>query len=120
MSRHLAFAALASCAWAMGCAGPKVHRSISEAHIGSKYARLTGYFATAKAAPGGRHEEMTPGHIRHEVIRDEATLVAMSDGWAAFGLSFARRACTTSQWSNYRLSVRSMGTHIRRSLRTRK
>ena len=56
------------------CGGPKVTRSISKDHVGTKYARLTGYFGTSKAAPGGRAEEETPGQIRHEVIRDEATL----------------------------------------------
>jgi hypothetical protein len=58
-----------------GCAGPKVSRSITADQVGSKYARLTGYFATAKAAPGGRHEEDVPGHLQHDIVLDEATLM---------------------------------------------
>src|SRR5690349_9465431 len=45
------------------CAGPVVTRSITAAQVGSKYARISGYFATAKAAPGGRWEEQVPGHL---------------------------------------------------------
>jgi hypothetical protein len=60
---------------AAACAGPKVSRGITAAQIGTKYARLTGYFATAKAAPGGRHEEGVPGHLQHDIILDQATLM---------------------------------------------
>lgn len=59
---------------ALSCGGPKISRSIPRDQVGTKYARLTGYFGTSGAAPGGRAEEETPGQIRHEVIRDEATL----------------------------------------------
>jgi hypothetical protein len=61
-----------------GCAGPKVSRSITAAQVGTKYARLTGYFATAKAAPGGRHEEDVPGHLQHDIVLDEATLMSQA------------------------------------------
>jgi hypothetical protein len=60
------------------CAGPKVSRSITSAQVGTKYARLTGYFATAKAAPGGRHEEGVPGHLQHDIVLDEATLMSQA------------------------------------------
>jgi hypothetical protein len=64
----------------LACAGPKVSRSISAEQVGTKYARLTGYFATAKAAPGGRHEEGVPGHLQHAIILDEATLMRQMPG----------------------------------------
>jgi len=48
--------------------------------IGTKYARITAYFATRGAAPGGTHTEETPGNIRHDVIIDEATLASISPG----------------------------------------
>lgn len=59
---------------------PQVERTIPANKIGTKYARLTGYFGTSNWAPGGRHEESTPGQIRHDRIRDEATLMRMADG----------------------------------------
>jgi hypothetical protein len=55
-----------------------VDTTIARAHIGTRYARLTGYFGTRAAAPGGRHEEVTPADIRHDALLDEATLVALS------------------------------------------
>lgn len=66
------------------CGVHAVSTTISRQNIGSKYARLTGYFATRGAAPGGKHTESTPGSIRHEVIRDEATLVSMNESESCF------------------------------------
>ena len=59
---------------AAACAAHSVSTTISRQHIGTKYARISGYFATRGAAPGGSHKESTPGSIRHEVVLDEATL----------------------------------------------
>ena len=67
------------CATAVACAGPKISRTIGPQQIGTKYANLSGYFATGKAAPGGRQEEMTPSNIEHSVLLDEA-LLAKVDG----------------------------------------
>jgi hypothetical protein len=77
LSARMASAALLLAALT-ACAGPKVSRSITAAQIGSKYARLTGYFATAKAAPGGRHEEDVSGHLQHDLVLDEATLMSQT------------------------------------------
>ena len=67
-----------------GCSGPKVSRTISPNLVGTKYARLTGYFATAKAAPGGRHEEEVPGQLQHDIILDEATLMKTGPSESCF------------------------------------
>ncbi|MCB9563047.1 MAG: hypothetical protein H6708_21790 [Kofleriaceae bacterium] len=67
--------AVAATGLVAACAGPKVSRSITTAQLGTRYARITGYFATAKAAPGGRHEEDVPGDLQHDLILDEATLM---------------------------------------------
>jgi len=69
---------------AAGCAGPKVSRTIGAAQVGTRYARLTGYFATAKAAPGGRHEEGVPGQLQHDIILDEATLASLAPAESCF------------------------------------
>lgn len=71
-------------ALSVGCAGPKVSRTIGANHVGTKYARLTGYFATAKAAPGGRHEEGVPGQLQHDIILDEATLAKLGPAESCF------------------------------------
>lgn len=60
------------------CSRTKVETTIRPDLIGSKYARITGYMATRAAAPGGRHTEDVPGDIRHDVIRDEATLARVT------------------------------------------
>ena len=64
----------------------QVERTIPRDKVGTKYARLSGYFGTSGAAPGGRHEEGTPGQIRHERIRDEATLMRMDAGETCFAV----------------------------------
>lgn len=69
------------------CAGPKVSRTISPQQVGSKYALLSGYFATGKAAPGGRQEEGTPGNIQHSVVLDEAMLTSVSAVETCFDVS---------------------------------
>ncbi len=61
-----------------GCARTRVETTIRPDLVGTKYARVTGYMATRAAAPGGRHTEETPGDIRHDVIRDEATLARVT------------------------------------------
>lgn len=68
----------------LACGGPTVSRSLSPDRIGSKYARLTGYFGTSAAAPGGKHEEEVPGHLQHDIIRDEATLAVATGGEICF------------------------------------
>jgi hypothetical protein len=60
------------------CSRTKVETTIRPDLIGSKYARITGYMATREVAPGGRHTEDVPGDIRHDVIRDEATLARVT------------------------------------------
>ncbi len=50
------------------CGGPNVERTIPENWIATPYARLSTYFRSSWG------EEHTPGDIRHDVIRDEATL----------------------------------------------
>jgi hypothetical protein len=67
-----------------GCAGPTVSRTIGADHVGTRYARLTGYFATAQAAPGGRHEEDVPGHLQHDIVLDEATLTTLTTSETCF------------------------------------
>jgi hypothetical protein len=67
-----------------GCSGPKVSRSIGASSVGTRYARLTGYFATAQAAPGGRHEEEVPGRLQHDVVLDEATLTRLTPNETCF------------------------------------
>lgn len=64
----------------------RVSSKIRPEHIGTKYARLTGYFATRSAAPGGARTESTPGDIRRDVLRDEATLLRTSPNETCFGL----------------------------------
>ena len=49
-----------------------VSRGISRDQIGTKYARLQGYFGAAD------RKEDVPGDIRHEVVIDEATLSSVS------------------------------------------
>lgn len=68
----------------LACGGPTVSRSISPDRVGTKYARLTGYFGTSAAAPGGKHEEEVPGHLQHDIVRDEATLVQAAGGEVCF------------------------------------
>src|SRR5688500_12454123 len=69
---------LASVVAVGACARTRVETTIRPDLIGSKYARVTGYMATRAAAPGGRHTELTPGDIQHDVIRDEATLARVT------------------------------------------
>lgn len=61
-----------------GCARTRVETTIRPDLVGTKYARITGYMATRGIAPGGRHTEETPGDVRHDAIRDEATLARMT------------------------------------------
>lgn len=87
MGRDLRSAITVSVTLALAaCSGPRVTRTITPAQIGSKYARITGYFATAKAAPGGRHEEGPPADLQHDIVLDEATLLTLSPSEACAAL----------------------------------
>lgn len=75
---------LTAALFAGACAVHSVDTTLSRDHIGTKYARISGYFATRGAAPGGSHKESTPANIRHDVVLDEAKLVTASAGESCF------------------------------------
>ena len=77
-------ALLCTAIFAGACAVHSVDTTLSREHIGTKYARISGYFATRGAAPGGSHKEGTPGNIRHDVVLDEAKLVTASAAESCF------------------------------------
>ncbi|MEE8409162.1 MAG: hypothetical protein V3T05_06135 [Myxococcota bacterium] len=58
--------------------GATVERAIRKDWIGTRRARLTVYLKSAD------QEKNTPGQVRHDVIRDEATLVQLEGGKACF------------------------------------
>src|SRR5688572_7148546 len=68
------------CLLGAGCAAHTVSTSLPANQIGTKYARISGYMATRGAAPGGKHTELTPGSIRHDVVLDEAVLAKVDAG----------------------------------------
>jgi hypothetical protein len=67
--------ALFLCGAAFACR-QTISNTISPAQVGTKYARLTGYFATRGV--GDHHLEDVPGSIRHDAIRDEVTLASVT------------------------------------------
>lgn len=58
------------------CATNSRTSTLQHSHIGSKYARQTGYFAACGTMC---IEEQTVEAIRHEAVRDEATLMMMGN-----------------------------------------
>lgn len=68
---------------AVSCATNVKKASLNKAQLGTKYAKQTGYFAACGTMC---IEEQTKGSIRHEVIRDEATLASVGSGETCFDL----------------------------------
>ena len=56
------------------CATTAKQVALHSSHVGTRYARQTAYFAACGTICA---EEQTTASIRHEVIRDEATLMSM-------------------------------------------
>lgn len=80
---------LAPVVLAVGCR-QTISNSITPAQVGSKYARLTGYFATRGL--GDHHLEDVPGSIRHDAIRDELTLASIVPGETCFDIQIRTAA----------------------------
>lgn len=68
---------------AMSCATNMKQVSLSKSQLGTKYATQTGYFAACGTVC---LEEQTEGSIRHDVIRDEATLTSVAPDETCFDL----------------------------------
>lgn len=85
MLRYLQYSSLLAILLLSACAHT-ISRDIRTDQLGTKYARISGYLRTSGAAPGGAVEEQTPGHIRHDVLLDEATLMSIANGEACVNL----------------------------------
>ncbi|MDF1563109.1 MAG: hypothetical protein P1V51_08700 [Deltaproteobacteria bacterium] len=67
-----------------GCPPAAIERRIDPSWVGTPKARMTGYFVTSGAAPGGASTESVPHGIRHDTVIDEATLALTESGQTCF------------------------------------